>query len=75
MIIKLTVDRFEEDKAVLLTENQKIIIWPKSELPSKTRPGQIITMKILDNEQESKEQKQLAKAILNEILNTGQKKD
>ncbi len=68
MIIKITIDRFESDKAVLITEDGENIIWPKKKLPENSREGSSLMFAITGNK-EDKTTKNLAKNILNEILN------
>jgi hypothetical protein len=68
MIITLTIDRFEEENAVLLTENGEIIVWPKNKLPEGAVEGVILKFSILRNEEEEKEKREIAKEILNEIM-------
>jgi len=74
MLIKLTIDRFEEDKAVLKTEENETIIWPKNKLPKNLNEGAKLLFLITNNKEEEKLGKQLAKDILNEILDTGEDK-
>ena len=69
MNIKITIDRFEGNKAVLKTENNNEIIWPKDKLPEQAREGMVLNFNIQNNAQAEKEKKELAKDILNEILN------
>jgi len=71
MNIKLTIDRFEEEKAVLKTEDGISIVWPKDKLPKESHEGMILIFNINDANAEKNDQK-LAKDILNEILNTKQ---
>ena len=68
MTILLTVDRFENDKAVLKTKDNKTIIWPKNKLPSGAREGAVLIFRITNNQDETEDNRQLAKEILNEIL-------
>ncbi len=70
MTIKLTIDRFENDKAILKTENGSTIIWPKDKLPENIHEGMVLIFNIIDDAQAEKDKKQLAKEILNEILDT-----
>lgn len=70
MIIKLTIDRFEGDKAVLIAESGEQIIWPKNKLPEQAREGMVLSFNIQNSEEAEKDKKELAKNILNEILNT-----
>lgn len=67
MIIATTIDRFEGDKAVLKTEDNQEIIWPKSKLPQAAKEGASFLI-ALSNSNDS-DSKQLAKVILNEIFN------
>ena len=69
MYINLTIDRFEEDKAVLKTENNETIIWPKDKLPAEAREGSVLQFEIKADKAAAADKKQLAKDILNEILN------
>lgn len=69
MIIQLTLDRFEQDKAVLKAADSTTIIWPKDKLPADSREGQILNFSIDENPAAGQNQKKLAKDILNEILN------
>ena len=68
MNITVTIDRFEGDKAVLITQDKQAINWPKDRLPQKAREGTVLEINIVDTANKTKENKQLAKNILNEIL-------
>lgn len=70
MTIILTIDRFEENKAVLLTEDGEIILWPKNKLPLDASEGAVLKFSILRGDDEEIEKKELAKKILNEIMET-----
>lgn len=70
MNIKLTIDRFENNKAILITDEGDTVIWPKSKLPNDAREGMVLNFNILSDLETEKEKKELAKDILNEILNT-----
>jgi len=70
MLIKLTIDRYENDKAVLLTNDGEKIIWPKKKLPENIKEGSKMLFIIADNKKEEEFSKKLAKDILNEILDT-----
>ena len=69
----LTIDRFEEDKAILKTEDNDTIIWPKNKLPNNAKEGEILTFTIANDIEAKKDKKELAKNILNEILDTEEK--
>lgn len=70
MILKLTIDRFEGEQAILKTEDNASINWPKSKLPADCQEGSSLLFAISNNPQKDLTSKQLAKDILNEILNT-----
>ncbi|MDP2754058.1 MAG: DUF3006 domain-containing protein [Nitrospirota bacterium] len=70
MIIKLTIDRFEGEKAVLIAESGEQIIWPKNKLPEQAREGMVLSFNVQNSEEAEKDKKELAKNILNEILKT-----
>ncbi|MBI4779347.1 DUF3006 domain-containing protein [Candidatus Falkowbacteria bacterium] len=68
MIIKLTVDRFEEDKAVLIFDGGAAIVWPKEKLPADIHEGSALSFDIREAVEREKENKQAAKDIINEII-------
>jgi hypothetical protein len=70
MNIKITIDRFEGEKAVLQTEDGQSIVWPKDKLPQDAREGMALNFNILSDAETEKDKRELAKEILNEILNT-----
>ncbi len=74
MNIKLTIDRFEEDKVVLKTDDNQTIIWPKNKLPAEAREGAVITFNIITDAKEEKNKQEQAKEILNEILSVDEDK-
>ena len=69
MKINLTIDRIEGDRAVLKTEDGQTIIWPKDKLPPGAEEKNVLAFAIDADEKEEVEKKNLAKNILNEILN------
>ena len=72
MNVKLTIDRFENDKAVLKTEDRFTIIWPKDKLPENIHEGMVLIFNISSDTEDEKNKKQLAKDILNEILDVNE---
>jgi hypothetical protein len=68
MLIKLTVDRFEEDKAVLAADDGTMIIWPKNKLLADVHEGSVLSFDIRENAEREKIDKQTAKDIINEIV-------
>jgi hypothetical protein len=69
MNLNLTIDRFEEDKAVLKTSDNKSIVWPKDKLPQSAQEGSVLSFVISGNAAADADSQELAKNILNEILN------
>jgi len=67
MNIKLIIERIENGQAVLKTEDGQNIIWPVNKLPEPISEGAILNISINNKEQKNN---QLAKDILNEILDT-----
>ncbi len=70
MLIKATIDRFEEGRAVLKTKDKQTIIWPKNKLPENVGEGTVLRIALTDDQATASADKELAKDILNEILNT-----
>jgi len=68
MEVKLIIDRFEGDRAVLKSENNETIVWPKSILPDNAREGLSLTFTVKRTGEGEEDGKNLAKNILNEIL-------
>jgi hypothetical protein len=69
MNVKLTVREITENEAVLKFEDGQVLSWPLGRLPKNSKPGDVLMFKIYDDGSE-KEPEQLAKDLLNEILNT-----
>ena len=69
MEIKLTIDRFEGDLAVLIGEDKQPINWPKDKLPGNAKEGSVISFWLANDLEKTEDDKRLAKNILNEILN------
>ena len=66
---QLTIDRFENTKAVLKTPEGETIVWPRKNLPDGAKEGSVLSFYITNNEGAEKEKKDQAKDILNELLN------
>ena len=69
MIINFTIDRFEADKAVLITDDGAAVVWPKDKLPDGAHEGSALSFDITEKQEREKRDKQTAKDILNEIIN------
>jgi hypothetical protein len=70
MTIRFIIDRFENDDAVLITEDGFKISWPKNRLPAEVAEGHVLEFLIGRDLKEEAGRRQLAKDILNEILET-----
>lgn len=68
MLINLTIDRFEADKAVLATNDSTKIIWPKNKLPADVHEGSVLSFDITEAAEREKRDKQTAKDLINEII-------
>jgi hypothetical protein len=67
LLVELKVEKFENDKVILLTEDNDKIVWPRRQLPPEVKEGSLIAFAI--NDQATKpDNKELAKDILNELL-------
>ena len=64
MVIELKIDKLEEDKAILKSEDNDVVIWPRGKLPKDIKEGTLLAFAINSGE----EGKEMAKDILNEIL-------
>lgn len=72
--LKGAIDRIEGEKAIILLDDGQEISWQKEKLPGDASEGSRVRILIMTSESDQKERERLAKAILNEILNT-QKRD
>ena len=68
-IIKGVLDRFEGRQAVIKTEDDTEILWPIKKLPEDITAGNSLRISISANLDETSEKEELAKNMLNEILN------
>jgi len=68
MLLTGTIDRIEEDNAVIILSDQKQIICPLSSLPPEVNTGSILTINIEINESLTAQKSKLAKNFLNDIL-------
>ena len=65
-VIKGTIDRFEEGKAIIIANGGQII-WPKSLLEDELKEGSSVNLAIVASDRE-KADEALAKNLLNDIL-------
>ncbi|MFH1187728.1 MAG: DUF3006 domain-containing protein [bacterium] len=67
--IKAVIDRIEESKAVIRSDDGQILLWPIENLPENTAEGSVVYISLTKSEIEERERENLAKEILNEIMN------
>jgi hypothetical protein len=66
--VKLSVDRLEQDKAVLLARGfEEEIVFPRFFLPSKTKEGDILIFSIETNSPETEKAKANVKKLLEKL--------
>ncbi|MFA6296841.1 MAG: hypothetical protein WC663_05785 [Patescibacteria group bacterium] len=84
--IKVILDRFFDDSVILITESGKQILWPKDKLPEEAELGQTLNLTLNINSpainfvkknkdnaiQIPQDHTKIAKAILEEILNSNE---
>lgn len=63
------VDRFEGKLAVIKLDDGSEVLWPIKNLADDIKEGTTVKMTISTNQNEQKEKEELAKTILNDILN------
>lgn len=66
--MRLTIDRFEGDRAVLRTNAGQELVVPRGELSTQTREGDVLTVSFATDAPATSERAQRAKDMLNEIL-------
>lgn len=65
------IDRFEEDQAVIIFDDGQTLNWPRAKLADDTTAGAVIRVYLDSNPDETAGQEDLAKDVLNEILEKG----
>lgn len=63
-----TIDRFENDVAVIRLETGTSLLWPKEKLNNNTHEGSVIKVGVDSNIVKTAATEVLAKDVLNEIL-------
>lgn len=63
-----TIDRIEDNQAIIKLENGTTLLWPKEKLPSNRGEGDVIKLNISSDTEETENKEDVAKNILNEIL-------
>ena len=70
--IKAVIDRFENRKAVLKTDDGQELLWPIKNLPDDVQEGTVVRIVIKTNQTDQEEREKIAKTLLNEILKTNE---
>lgn len=70
MLVKLTVNRFCKDAAILKSEDNFTFIWPLAKLPQNAKVGSVLVFNVLGDCVDDNDARFVAREILNEILNT-----
>jgi len=65
--LKTVIDRFEDRQAVLVY-GKTSILWPKDKLPDDAKEGDSIVLIAKRDIDATKDQEELARTILNELL-------
>ena len=65
----MTIDRFENDKAILKADDGSTVVWPKNKLLNQAHEGMVLGFEVEEEKIMEIKNKKLAKDILNEILN------
>ena len=63
------LDRFEGGRAIIKSEDGTEIVWPSSKLPEDLTAGNSLRITIAEESKETGDKQELAKNMLNEILN------
>ncbi|MBP7868603.1 MAG: DUF3006 domain-containing protein [Firmicutes bacterium] len=74
MDLLLTVDRFEEDTAVLLVRpcEERSILWPIADLPPDCKEGDILTVTVEVSRSETEAARERVESLLHRLLNKTQ---
>ena len=65
MTIKAIIKKIENENAIIITDNQEKIIWPKNKLPEKSKENDVVWLNIVNS---CNEKNQFAQDVLNEVL-------
>lgn len=68
MVIKLKLIDLNDKTATLESDSKEKIVWPKNKLPDKVAVGSVLYFQVSLEEETGKENPELAKEILNEII-------
>jgi|GEM_PF-572429 hypothetical protein len=65
-----TIDRLENNKAIIKTEDGQLLNWPINILPGDTTEGEAVELCLCSDKAETFNKESIAKAVLNEIFKT-----
>lgn len=68
MTIKGSIDRLEDDFAVIFLSNGRRVDWPITALPDDLGEGDAIAFSINENAADAKNREDLTKELLNQLL-------
>jgi hypothetical protein len=68
MKYKLTIDRFENNRTILVFEDGTNALWPKNKLPDNCHEGSVLDFSINEDQKTEVDKKEMAREILNEIM-------
>ncbi len=70
--MKAVIDRFEEDKAVIILEpSGQQIVWPKEELPPNAKEGDVILITASIPAGETEERRKESREIIDRLTGNG----
>ena len=67
MKIQAVIDRFEGKKAVLVFESEETVNWPKAMLPSEAAVGQVISIQLNIDYDETEKLQQEIDELFNKV--------
>lgn len=70
MLQKLQLDRIEDNRAIFLTEQHQLVVFPSDFIMPGTKPGQYLYCELKETILDKTGDEIMAKAVLNELLNT-----
>jgi hypothetical protein len=73
MLIKAEIDRFEEDKAVLVVDDG-LGNWPRGLLPAGASEGDVLSLAITVDEQATRKAKTEAKELMRQLIDQNKTK-
>ena len=69
--ITATIDRFEDKRAVLVTNDGQTLYWDIKNLPEDALAGTVVRLILATSKTEEEERAKLAKTLINEIIKNG----